>query len=174
MLFRETVAPSSPPSRAIGQALTAGAGVDVVAAVGRDVTKSYGFVFNVRTKPRTPPALLTGIDFLTDSTGGVRLEVWTRPGSFEGHRGTRDGWTPIAIGRTRGLGVGAFTPVPPGLFTPVRIPGDGGTRALYITLDSNHLIYRAIDDAEIGESDAKVGVLSHWIFRHLHRALSSV
>ena len=153
-----TVAPSTPPSRAIDQAVTAGTSQDL-ATVGRDITKSYGFVFNVRTKPRSPVVLLTGIDFYVDTTEYVNFEVWTRPGSFADHRGTYDGWSLIASGKTRGLGVGTFTPVPSELLTPVGIPGDNGTRAFYITLDSNHLIYKAFDDADIGESDTKVRVL---------------
>jgi hypothetical protein len=91
----------------------------------------------------------------------VNFEVWTRLGSFAEHRGTYDGWSLIASGKTRGLGVGTYTPVPSELLTPVSIPGDNGIRGFYITLDSNHLIYKAIDDAAIGESDTKVRVFLH-------------
>ena len=51
--------------------------------------------------------------------------------------------------------------MPSELLTPVSIPGDNGIRGFYITLDSNHLIYKAIDDAAIGESDTKVRVFLH-------------
>ena len=106
---------------------------------------SHGFLVNMRTKEDSPVVLIQGLDFYTETTDTVGVEVWTRLGSFEGFEGTYDGWDMIASGMVKGAGYGRYTSIPFELFTPVSIPGGGGdkgTRAFYITLNTKALVFK--------------------------------
>ena len=92
-----------------------------------------------------PVVVLTGMDIYTESTDDVTYEIWSRMGSYVNVKADKAGWDLIASGTTPGRGVGRFTTIPEETFIPVEIPGgggDGGTRAVYITLDYNVLAYK--------------------------------
>jgi hypothetical protein len=61
------------------------------------------------------------------------------------HQASTDGWDLLAKGKVTGRGIGRYTSIPEEMFTPVDIPGgggEGGTRAFYLTMDSNNLVYK--------------------------------
>lgn len=106
---------------------------------------SFGFIFNVRTRPGTGVVLVNGLEFYTESTAYQKFELWTRLGSFKDHKGYYERWERIASGTVRGSGMGKYTAIPEDAFTPVSIPGgggEGGTRAFYLTLKENQLVYK--------------------------------
>lgn len=110
--------------------------------LGGETTSSYGYVFNIRTKPDSPVVMISGFDFYTESTDEVNFELWSRLGTFKDYKGTYDGWDLIAAGTTRGRGIGRYTAIPEELYTPVSIPGGGESRAFYLTLDTINLVYK--------------------------------
>jgi len=110
--------------------------------LGAESTSSYGYIFNIRTKPDAPVIAMTGFDFYTETTDMVNYEVWSRLGSFKEHKGTYDGWDLIAFGSVKGRGIGRYTAIPEETFTPVSIPGGGESRAFYLTLDTINLVYK--------------------------------
>ena len=138
-----TAYPSVAPSRPVDVSLTTGGREDL--QLGGHVTTSYGYIYNMRTKPDAGVVIITGFDFYTESSEEINFELWTRMGSFKEHKGTYDGWDLIASGTTKGRGIGRYTPIPEELYTPVSIPGgggEGGTRAFYLTLDFFGLVYK--------------------------------
>eukprot|EP00986_Skeletonema_menzelii_P008552 scaffold3643_cov132-Skeletonema_menzelii.AAC.2 len=148
--------PSSMPSREHVQ--------EIVTASTNEIKNmddtSHGFLVNMRTKEDSPVVLIQGLEFYTETTDRVGVEVWTKLGSFEGFEGTYDGWDMIASGLVKGAGYGRYTSIPTELFTPVSIPGGGGdkgTRAFYITLNTKDLVFklesRGVND---GATDTKV------------------
>ena len=150
--------PSSAPSRALDQVIMTGSREDL--QIGGETTSSYGYLFNIRTKPDAGVAIITGFDFYTLSTEEVTFELWSRLGSFQDFKGTYDGWDLIAEGTVKGRGVGRYTSIPPETYTPVSIVGGGGeegTRAFYITLNSIDLVYKLgkKEDGLIVASDAR-------------------
>ena len=110
--------------------------------LGGETTSSYGYVFNMRTKPDSPVVLISGFDFYTESTDEVNFELWTRLGTYKDYKGTYDGWDLIAAGTTKGRGIGRYTAIPEEMYTPVSIPGGGESRAFYLTLDTINLVYK--------------------------------
>eukprot|EP00571_Detonula_confervacea_P005871 CAMPEP_0172330022 /NCGR_PEP_ID=MMETSP1058-20130122/61177_1 /TAXON_ID=83371 /ORGANISM="Detonula confervacea, Strain CCMP 353" /LENGTH=1318 /DNA_ID=CAMNT_0013047219 /DNA_START=179 /DNA_END=4138 /DNA_ORIENTATION=- len=150
--------PSSMPSRAHDQVIMTGSREDL--QLGGMTTSSYGYIFNMRTKPDSPVILLTGMDFYTESTNDVTFELWTRMGSFMEYKGTYDGWDLIATGTTKGRGIGRYTTIPQESFTEVSIPGggdEGGTRAFYLTLNTRELVYKlGAPDVTLSDSMAHV------------------
>eukprot|EP00579_Thalassiosira_antarctica_P008221 CAMPEP_0201877728 /NCGR_PEP_ID=MMETSP0902-20130614/9073_1 /ASSEMBLY_ACC=CAM_ASM_000551 /TAXON_ID=420261 /ORGANISM="Thalassiosira antarctica, Strain CCMP982" /LENGTH=1207 /DNA_ID=CAMNT_0048405235 /DNA_START=83 /DNA_END=3706 /DNA_ORIENTATION=- len=150
--------PSTAPSRPLDQVIMTGSREDL--QLGGKTTNSYGYVFNIRTKPSSGVIILTGFDFYTLSKDEVTFELWTRLGSFKGHKGTFDGWDLVASGKVKGRGNGRYTSIPEELYTPVSIPGGGGedgTRAFYLTLDSNQLVYKLgeVEEDIVAVSDSK-------------------
>ncbi|KAL7491165.1 hypothetical protein ACHAWT_000602 [Skeletonema menzelii] len=135
--------PSSEPSRSLDQFIMTGSQQDL--QLGGKTTSSYGFVFNIRTKPDANVVLMTGFDFYTETTADVTFELWSRAGSYINHKGTYEGWDMIGGGTVKGRGIGRYTAIPPEMFTPVSIPGGGGekgTRAFYLTLTTINLVYK--------------------------------
>lgn len=66
-------------------------------------------------------------------------------GSFKDAKGNLEEWDLIASGTVTGRGIGRYTIIPPETFTSVVVPGGGGeegTRAFYLTLNTNDLVYR--------------------------------
>eukprot|EP00984_Skeletonema_dohrnii_P035692 scaffold35778_cov139-Skeletonema_dohrnii-CCMP3373.AAC.2 len=143
--------PSSMPSREHIQ--------EVATATSNELKSStdgsYGVVFNMRTAVNGPVVLITGLDFYTENTDLVGFELWSRLGSFKNKLGTYEGWDLIASGVARGAGYGKFTSIPSNTFTEVSIPGRGGERAFYLTLNKMDLIYKA-SEVESAESDSRV------------------
>jgi len=142
--------PSSSPSRMHIQ--------EVVTATSNELKSStdasYGVVFNVRTAINVPVVLINGLHFYTESTDFVGYELWSRLGSFKDYKGIYEGWDLIASGVVKGAGYGKFTSIPSNTITEVSIPGRGGERAFYLTLNSMDLIYSA--SKESGDSDIRV------------------
>mmetsp|Transcript_11107 Transcript_11107/g.22093 ORF Transcript_11107/g.22093 Transcript_11107/m.22093 type:complete len:1137 (-) Transcript_11107:90-3500(-) len=135
--------PSSEPSRSLDQYIMTGSQQDL--QLGGKTTSSYGFVFNIRTKPDAGVVLMTGFDFYTETTDDVTFELWSRTGSYANHKGTFEGWDLIGSGTIKGRGIGRYTAIPPEMFTQVSIPGGGGdkgTRAFYLTLTTINLVYK--------------------------------
>jgi len=135
--------PSSEPSRSLDQYIMTGSQQDL--QLGGKTTSSYGFVFNIRTKPDASVVVMTGFDFYTETTDDVTFELWSRTGSYVNHKGTYEGWDMIGSGTIKGRGIGRYTAIPPELFTQVSIPGGGGekgTRAFYLTLTTINLVYK--------------------------------
>jgi len=155
-----TFEPSSAPTRSIDQVLDTGSRADL--QLGGQTTSSYGYIFNIRTKPDSGVVIITGFDFYTQSTSSVNFELWTRLGTFEGHKGTFEGWDLIASGTVMGRGIGRYTSIPEETFTPVSIPGgagEDGTRAFYLTLESIDLVYKLVtvnDGSDASMSDERL------------------
>ena len=55
--------PSSAPSRALDQVIMTGSREDL--QIGGETTSSYGYLFNIRTKPDAGVAIITGFHFYT-------------------------------------------------------------------------------------------------------------
>ena len=146
---RRAAPPSMVPSRAHLQSIT------TIPQFGSSMEfdSAYGYIFNIRSTTTGPAVIITGIDFVTESTARVNYELWSRLGSYESYKGTYDGWELVASGTTRGQGSSGYTSIPDAMFTPVSIPGgsdDDGTRAFYLTLNTKELVYK------LGESGAAV------------------
>ena len=144
------------PSRALDQVIMTGSREDLM--LGGDTTSSYGYLFNVRTKPNTGVIMMNGFDFYTESTEDVNFELWTRMGGYADYKGTYEGWDLIAEGTTKGRGIGRYTAIPDETFTPVSIPGGGGeagTRAFYLTLDSINLVYKLGERGGLSDSNTQ-------------------
>jgi hypothetical protein len=105
------------------------------------------------------------------------------------HQASTDGWDLLAKGKVTGRGIGRYTSIPEEMFTPVDIPGrggEGGTRAFYLTMDSNNLVYKTgegtasdsavqmeTEDIQIWEGEVSCGYfLCAWkaarLFYHPH------
>jgi len=150
--------PSTAPSCPLDQVIMTGSREDL--QLGSRTTSAYGYVFNIRTRPSSGVILLTGFDFYTLTTDEVTFELWTRLGSFKGHKGTYDGWDLVASGTVKGRGIGRYTSIPEELYTPVSIPsggGETGTRAFYLTLKSNQLVYKLgeVQEDSVAVSDSR-------------------
>ncbi|EJK50247.1 hypothetical protein THAOC_30810 [Thalassiosira oceanica] len=140
--------PSGVPSRTLDNVIMTGSREDL--QLGGLTTSSYGYVFNIRTKPDANVVLLTGMDFYTESTSDVNFELWTYAGNYQDKKGAVDGsWTKIGGGVTRGRGIGRYTTIPEGMFKPTSIDGGGASRAFYLTLDTINLVYKLGKDAGI-------------------------
>jgi len=146
------------PSREHKQVISTDSGGDL--QLGGRVTSSYGYLWNMRTKPDSGVIVITGMDFYTESTNNVTFELWTRMGTFKGFKGSYEGWDLIANGTTMGRGVEQHTAIPEEMYTPVSIPGggedNGGIRSFYLTLDKRELVYKrgSVQDGESADSDA--------------------
>jgi len=135
--------PSSEPTRIVYNTIMTGSHEDLL--LGGTTTSSYGFLFNMRSKPEASVSLITGLDFYTHSTELVTVSLWSRQGKFQDFKTSLDGWDLIAQGDVQGRGVGRYTTIPEEMFTPVEIRGGGGdygTRAFYITLSTIDLVYQ--------------------------------
>lgn len=128
------------PSRTLMNVIMTGSRQDL--QLGAESTSSYGYIWNIRTKPDAQVVQITGMDFYTETTDEVNFELWTRLGSFKEFKGTYDGWDLIAVGSTKGRGIGRYTAIPEDTFTPISIPGGGESRAFYLTLDTINLVYK--------------------------------
>ena len=136
------------PSRTLENVIMTGSREDL--QLGGQTTSSYGYVFNMRTKPDANVLLLTGMDFYTEATSDINFELWTYAGNYQDKKGAVDGsWTKIAGGVTRGRGIGRYTAIPEDMFKPISIDGGGATRAFYLTLDTINLVYKLGKDAAI-------------------------
>jgi len=119
--------------------------------LGGKTTSSYGYVFNMRTKPDANVVMLTGMDFYTEATSDINFELWTYNGNYQDKKGSVDGsWDKVAGGVTRGRGIGRYTAIPEEMFKPVPIDGGGATRAFYLSLDTINLVYKLGHDSGAG------------------------
>jgi len=149
--------PTSAPTRDYDQKIVMGS-VEAL-TLGGTTTFSYGYIFNMRTPSNSGVVLVNGLDFYTESTTNEKLELWSRTDSFKDHKGNYDGWDLIASGTVKGRGFGQYTPIPEELFKPVSILGDGGTRAFYLSLESNQLVYRiGVGSTEAGVPDSDMEI----------------
>lgn len=120
---------------------------------------AHGFLVNMRTPVAdSSVVLINGLEFYTESTDNVGFEVWTKLGSYEGYEGTYAGWDLIATGTVRGAGYAKYTLIPPDMLTPVSIPGSGGSRAFYLTLNTKDLIVKNMGNVggNSGDTDNRV------------------
>ena len=143
--------PSSPPSRLHIQEVTTATSNELKSLSDG----SYGVVFNMRTTRDGPVVLITGIDFYTESADFVGYELWSRLGSFKKFKGIYEGWDLIASGVVKGAGYGKLTSIPINTITEVSIPGGGGGRAFYLTLNTMDLIFGP-GGMESAESDTRI------------------
>ncbi|KAL7493291.1 hypothetical protein ACHAWT_002762, partial [Skeletonema menzelii] len=150
-----TAAPSDTPSSSPSRMHIQEVATATTQELKSSTDGSYGVIFNMRTVINGPVVLITGLDFYTESTDFVGFELWSRLGSFKDSKGTYEGWDLIASGVVKGAGYGRFTSIPENSFTEVSIPGRGGERAFYLTLNQMDLIYRA-GEVESAESDKRV------------------
>ena len=99
----------------------------------------------MRTTRDAGVTLITGIGFYTHSTENVDIKVYSRIGNFIDLKGSLEGWDLIAEATVRGRGIGRYTTIPDEVFTPVDIPGGGGsrgTRAFYLQMSTINLVYK--------------------------------
>mmetsp|Transcript_12445 Transcript_12445/g.26815 ORF Transcript_12445/g.26815 Transcript_12445/m.26815 type:complete len:1210 (-) Transcript_12445:141-3770(-) len=155
--FPPSDVPSSSPSRDHDQVIMTGSRQDM--QLGDRTTSSFGYIWNMRTKPDSGVLMITGMDFYTQTTNDVDFELWTRLGTFKGFKGSYEGWVLIAKGTTRGRGIGRYTTIPEEYYTPVSIPGggvaNGGVRSFYLTLGTRELVYKlgSYEEGEEADSD---------------------
>lgn len=131
------------PSRTVYNSIMTGSQKDLL--VGGSTTSSYGYIWNIRSKPDAGVTLITRIDFYTTSTDEVDFALYSRIGNFQDHKASIEGWDVIAEGKVRGRGVGRYTSIPQEMFTPLDIPGGGGgrgIRAFYLRLSTINLVYK--------------------------------
>ena len=109
---------------------------------------SYGYIFNVRTTESGPAIILTGMDFYSYYSGIVNYELWSKIGTFVGHRGKYESWDLVSTGSLTSYSYGNLISIPEEEFatnTTISIPGGGGeegTRAFYLTLNTKDLVYQ--------------------------------
>ena len=139
--------PSSTPSRThIQKVVTASS-----SELNSSTEAGFGILFNARTPVDAPVVLVTGLSFYTDMYGKfVGYELWTKLGSFEEFKGGYQAWQLIASGVTEGKGLVMMTDIPSDTFTQVSIPGGGGERAFYLTLNEMKL-YSGSGSSDAGE-----------------------
>ena len=86
--------PSMEPTRTVYNSIMTGSQKDLL--VGGTTTSSYGYIWNMRTKPDAGVTLITGIDFYTVGTEEVDFALYSRIGNFQDHKGSIEGWDVIA------------------------------------------------------------------------------
>jgi len=70
---------------------------------------AYGTVFDVTTIDKE--LIVTSIDIDTDILAeDMKIQIWTREGSFVGHHATPEGWVKVANTTITGMGIGIGTP----------------------------------------------------------------
>ena len=84
-LFHLVAMPPAASIWTVSQSLATGSRQDL--QLGGETTASYGYLFNIRTKPNSSVIMLTGLDFYTESMDEVNFELWSRPGNFKGYKG---------------------------------------------------------------------------------------
>ncbi len=142
---------TSPPTRSHDQVIKSGNRGDIQLGTAT-TSSSYGYVFNVQTKPSSGVILINGLDFYTESTNELSFELWTKVGPYEDAKGTYDGWDLIASGFVKGNGVGKYTSIPTELLTPVSVNGSGGVRSFYFSLKSLDLMCKVSNRGTTGEN----------------------
>jgi len=100
---------------------------------------SYGNIFTMEAKESRVKVL--SIDILTNISGlYIEVEVWTRPGTYEDHTESMDGWEMIALVSVIGQGEGKVTVIPQDEFEPVEI-SPTQTQSFYVFLKDSDLVY---------------------------------
>jgi hypothetical protein len=125
--------------------LQSGYGTDLY----EQTSRSYGNIFEVRTKSKGETVLVTGFEIYTSSIERVTYQVWTKEGPWRGFEGQRGKFTKIAQGQVKGKGECdetraencQFTLIPFEEFKSVPITGDGGSRSFYVTLNTRDIVY---------------------------------
>jgi len=160
-----TESPTESPSRAPEQMLQSGSGQDLYVGTA----KSFGNLFEIRTKSSSETVLINGMDFYSSANAGERVsyEVWTKEGTWQGFEGTIDQYEKIAEGTalsrgacdessaTQGGGGNNFVQIPFEEFTSVAIRGGGESRSFYITLTTKDIMYKR---GKVGSSSFRVQV----------------
>lgn len=122
---------------------------------GNATSTSYGYIFNMRTTSESPAIIVVGLDFLTASTETVKFELFSSMGSYVQSKGKFGNWNMVGKGAITGQGMGRLTSITPDLIDPLPIDGQGATRAFYLTLNTEDLMFRitASGSAPDGSSD---------------------
>ena len=152
--FSPTNTPSDSPTRAFDQVLQSGSGPDLY----QDTAKSFGNLFEVRTKSSAETVSIVGMDFYSSADAGtsVQYEVWTKEGTWQGFEGKIGKYTKIAEGRAKSKGActeesagpggrrcnANFVQIPLEDFANVAIKGGGGSRSFYVTLKTKDIMYK--------------------------------
>mmetsp|Transcript_33474 Transcript_33474/g.72349 ORF Transcript_33474/g.72349 Transcript_33474/m.72349 type:complete len:679 (-) Transcript_33474:476-2512(-) len=143
-----TRSPSSSPTRAFDQMVQTGYDTDLYI----DTARSFGNIFEIKTKPDAETLMIKGLSFYTASAGRVSYEVYSKEGSWVGHEGQLESFDKVAEGRIRSRGScdaetaancdSYFVNIPFEKFTQAAVRGGGGSRSFYITLSTNDIMYQ--------------------------------
>jgi len=122
---------------------------------------SFGNLFDLRKHPSSPGVMVESLDFYTDVTNKITVEVWTREGSALGAAYPDASWEMIAKVTLSGAGNGSFTSIPASQFKPVEISELVPTRGFLVILTSADLRYTPHEKGEYPPADEEYGIISH-------------
>lgn len=117
------------------------------------VAKSFGNIFEVKTKRDAETVLVTGLEFYSSVDAMVSYEVWTKEGTWQGFEGDLKSFEKISQGEVRSRGPCDatkaancnFAEIPSDRFRSVHIKGGGGSRSFYVTLSTKEIMYKRGD-----------------------------
>lgn len=109
---------------------------------GNATSTSFGYVFNMRTTSESQAIIVVGLDFLTASTETLKFELYFSMNSYVQSKGKFGNWNLVGKGAITGKGMGRLTSITPDLIDPIPIDGQGSTRAFYLTLNTEDLVFR--------------------------------
>lgn len=125
-----------------------GYGTDLYVGTAR----SFGNVFEIKTKPTSETVLIKGLAFYTAVAEQVSYEVYSKEGTWVGHEGKLESYEKVAEGRARSEGScdestkadcdSYFLQIPFEKFNNVAVSGGGGSRSFYITLKTKVIMYK--------------------------------
>lgn len=158
--------------------LQSGFGEDLYVGTSR----SFGNIFEVKTKPDAETILVKGLDFYSTADARVSYEVWTKEGSWQGFEGKIESFTKIAEGQVRSKGLCDettadncnFVQIPFDKFSSVAIRGGGETRSFYITLTTKEIMYKRGDSTSIEiqvENPGELWVVIWYVIRSFYEKL---
>ena len=137
--------PSPPP-----QTTTSSAPLKSLATPRDANSAAYGNIFDVALIDGSPGVTIESIDFYTDRTDRVKVEVWTRRGSGLGEEFPDPSWTLIGKSEVMGAGQGAFTRIPKSDFNAVELSFRIPLRSFIVMLFSPAMRYTVDETKRYG------------------------
>lgn len=114
-----------------------------------NISKSYGFIFDIKSHHNISSLMILGMDLLVNSTDNVDYEMWSMSGSWQdintNETAFRSGFDKVANGTLLGQGVCdncGLTSIPMEEFQSIFIRGPDAVHSLWIMLSSDSLVFR--------------------------------
>ena len=126
----------------------------------KDVSKSYGVIFDIQTNRNISSLVIVGMELLVYAPSYIHYEVWTMPGSWRELDASESAsfsslFLPVANGIMLGRGVCedcGFSSIPLKEFQDVVIQGANTMQSFWITLSSDDLVFKKHDKTETVQS----------------------